>query len=47
MAVSVYHKLEHLWDVPGLLLSMCPDYRFYLRSYAVNGLETILYAVCP
>ncbi|OGV32590.1 MAG: hypothetical protein A2020_07320 [Lentisphaerae bacterium GWF2_45_14] len=47
MAVSVYHKLEHLWNVPGLLLSMCPDYRFYLRSYGINGLETILYAVCP
>lgn len=45
LAISVYHRVEHLWGIPLLIKSMEPTYRFYLRSHGLHGMETILYAV--
>lgn len=45
LAISVYHTIEHMWEVPTLLKRLVPEYRFYLRSHAPCGMETILYAV--
>lgn len=45
LAISVYHCLEHLWQIPLLIKSIRADYRFYLRSHGLHGMETILYAV--
>lgn len=45
LAISVYHKIEHLWEIPILLKSLHSDYKFYLRSYEHFNQETILYAV--
>lgn len=45
MAVCVYHKREDLFDIPLLLKSIMPEYKFYLRHYTNNQTETILYAV--
>ncbi len=44
LAISVYHRLEHLWEIPILLNNIEPSYKFYLRSHALHGMETILYA---
>ena len=30
LAVSIYHKKEDIWEIPHLILTYCPDYRFYL-----------------
>lgn len=45
LAVSVYHKPEDIWELPRLILSICPDYTFYLRHYSLASEETVLYAV--
>ena len=43
LAISVYHDIEHLWQIPLLLRSLNKDYRFYLRAYEHFNQETILY----
>lgn len=45
LAISIYHKKEDIWELPGLLLEMNPEYRFYLRHYSLRDAETVLYAV--
>ena len=44
LGVSVYHKPEHLWEIPLFLNKICPEYRFSLRNYTGFAYETILYA---
>jgi FkbM family methyltransferase len=48
LAISVYHRPDHLWRIP-LMLASWPElegYRYYLRSHGFNGFDTVLYA-CP
>lgn len=45
LAISVYHKMEDIWELPNLILSFCSDYTFYLRHYSLSSEETVLYAV--
>lgn len=45
IAVCVDHRAEDIAAIPELLLSLCPDYRLYLRHYSSSITETILYAV--
>jgi FkbM family methyltransferase len=45
LAVSVYHRYDDLWAIPLYLLSLRPDYRFYLRAYSEEGMDTVLYAL--
>lgn len=45
LAVSVYHKPEDIWTIPGLLQSMHRDYKFYLRHYSLSWFDTVLYAL--
>ncbi len=45
LAVSIYHKMEDIWELPWLILSYNPDYMFFLRHYSLAGEETVLYAV--
>lgn len=46
LAISVYHRPDHLWRIPLLLASWADfcSYRFYLRSHGFNGFDTVLYA---
>ncbi|MDR2641494.1 MAG: FkbM family methyltransferase [Planctomycetaceae bacterium] len=46
LAISVYHSVNHYWDIPCMLDDLKLEYRFYLRSHTPATLETILYAVC-
>jgi FkbM family methyltransferase len=45
LAVCVYHQQNHLWQVPLLVQSLYPDYRFFLRPHAEDGWELVCYAV--
>jgi FkbM family methyltransferase len=47
LAITCYHKIEHLWQIPLLIHSYQPGYRFYLRRYAEDCWETVCYAVPP
>lgn len=44
LAVCVYHKLSDMVEVMRYLLSLNPDYKFYLRHYSACEWETVLYA---
>ena len=45
LAISVYHALSHFWEIPEMVRQWVPEYRFYLRTYAAAGFETVMYAV--
>jgi FkbM family methyltransferase len=45
LAICVYHRPEHLWEIPQLVRGWRPDYRLYLRHYSTNMSETVMYAV--
>jgi FkbM family methyltransferase len=44
LAISVYHAVNHFWDIPNLLFDLNPDYKFYLRTHTSATLESVLYA---
>ncbi|MBQ6971084.1 MAG: FkbM family methyltransferase [Synergistaceae bacterium] len=46
LAICVYHKPEDLCEIPGYILSLVPEYRFFLRHYHSSSAETVLYAYC-
>lgn len=45
LAISVYHKLEHLWEIPQLIRSLTAGYQFFLHAHGDFGNEIILYAI--
>ena len=45
LAISVYHKIEDIYEIPMLILSFCKDYVLYLRHYNIWAAETVLYAI--
>lgn len=45
LAICVYHKPEDMWELPGLILDMRPDYKLYFRHYSSRSIETIMYAI--
>ncbi len=44
IAMSLYHKMEDVWELPELLFDLCPDYRFYIRQHYYNTFDSVLYA---
>ncbi len=44
MAISIYHSPEDFVTIPYLLLQLQPDYRIVFRHYALDELETVMYA---
>ena len=47
LAICVYHQDSDLYEIPGYILSIVPEYKFYLRHYCSSGAcETVLYAYC-
>ena len=46
LAICVYHKPEDLYEIPGYILSLVPEYKFCLRHYSSRDWETVLYASC-
>ncbi len=45
LAISVYHKLNDIIEIPEYILSINPEYKLYLRHYSLGSYETILYAL--
>ena len=45
LAVCIYHKPEDIIEIPAHLLSLNPDYYFYIRYYNFSYNETVLYAI--
>lgn len=46
IAASLYHRPEHLWQLPMLVETIAPGkYNFHIRSHAMNDFELVLYAM--
>lgn len=44
LAISVYHRMEDLFDIPLTIKDMFPWYKLYLDHHSTYGEETVLYA---
>jgi FkbM family methyltransferase len=48
LAIEVCHKIEDIYELPDLVLTYNPDYKFYFRHYCVtNEDSTALLAISP
>jgi FkbM family methyltransferase len=45
LAICVYHRSEHLWEIPNLIREIAPDYSLHLRRYVEECWEMVCYAV--
>lgn len=45
LAICVYHKPEDIWELPGLVLDIRPDYKLYFKHYSSGSHETVMYAL--
>jgi len=45
IAMCVYHRQNHLWQLPLLVDSIVEDYRYYLRPYNEEGWDLVCYAI--
>lgn len=45
LAISIYHKSEHMWEIPLLIHEIEPNYKFYCKKNAPMS-EFILHAIC-
>lgn len=45
LAISIYHKLDDIWEIPQTILSYHPEYKLYLRHYSFSDYDTVLYAI--
>lgn len=46
LAIAIYHKPEDIYIIPDFLLSLVPNYRFWLRHYSIASVDTVLYGIC-
>ena len=47
IAVSCYHNLQEMFEIPLLLRQLVPEYEMYMRHYSSGTSESVLYAVLP
>lgn len=45
LAICVYHRPTHLWEIPQQIAQWRLGYRFYLRAHAHNGFDVVVYAL--
>ena len=45
LAISAYHKLEHLWEIPLLIKDINPEYTIYFAHHRWNMDDTVCYAI--
>ena len=45
LAISAYHRQDHLWRIPLLIHQLSPDYELYLRPHNLEGWDLVCYAV--
>lgn len=45
LAISIYHKMEDIFEIPEIILRYYSNYKLYLRHYFISDSETVLYAL--
>jgi FkbM family methyltransferase len=47
LAISIYHRLEHFWEIPRYISGLGLGYRFYIDHFTIHAEETMLFAIAP
>lgn len=47
LAISIYHRLEHFWEIARWIDGLGLGYRFRLEHFTIHAEETMLFAVAP
>lgn len=42
LAICVYHQHEDIYNIPAYIQSLVPEYKFWLRHYSSNEVDTVL-----
>lgn len=45
LVLSLYHRPDDLWEIPALIASYCPGYKFYIRQHFNNSFDSVFYAI--
>jgi len=45
LAICVYHRPDHLWEIPSLLRQLLPGSTLTLRNHMLDGFDTVCYCV--
>ena len=45
LAISCYHRQDHLWSIPLLIHSINGGYAFFLRAHDLEGWDLVCYAI--
>jgi hypothetical protein len=45
LTISAYHRQNDLWNIPLLIKSLNPEYRFFLRPHDFEVWDTVCYAI--
>jgi FkbM family methyltransferase len=45
LAISLYHRPEHLWEIPLWIANLDVGYKMYLRGHSHSGYDLVLYCV--
>jgi hypothetical protein len=45
LAVALYHKPNDIWQIPAYIHFLAPEYKIYLRRYAEECWEEVMYAI--
>lgn len=45
LAISVYHRPDHLWQIPLMIRSLSADYNLFLRPHNAEGWDLVCYAI--
>lgn len=45
LAICLYHHQDHLWQIPLLIHSISPQYRFFLRPHLLEVWDLVCYAI--
>lgn len=44
LAISIYHKLEDVWEIPLFIKKINPQYKMFIRHHGMSDLDKTLYA---
>lgn len=45
LAICIYHKQDHIWEIPNLITSFYDRYHFYMRAHQNEGWDVVCYAI--
>lgn len=45
LAICIYHKPEHFWQIPLFIKNLVPEYKIYIRHHSQTTPQTVCYAV--